>query len=78
MNRAELRRFAQGPKERRTEVTAENGAKGTLACKEPGVWCLNAHANRYRNRWGNKQEILADLAYFQRTGELPPATSQQW
>lgn len=42
------------------------------------VYCLTINDNPYRSRWGTATEILADIAYVEQTGYLPPREGRSW
>lgn len=53
------------------QIEASNGTRTWLKRIKRNVWKLDNPHNRDHARWGNHDEIQADLEHFIRTGYLP-------
>lgn len=49
-----------------------------LKIHRPGVYCLEDTQNPYNKRWGNKKEILEDVAHFEQFSRLPSPKGGHW
>ncbi len=53
-------------------------ANGYVVRVRKAEYCLHAHANKDRARWGTAAEIAEDIAHIETHGVLPKANGGRW